>query len=184
MTLAAARKFIYAFLSLSLCVGVCCSISTKEKLTELVLLSPVGLPSNNSTCNPAPPPPKNICFATNTTSSTTFIPPQAECPLSGNRYYTVPHSNLTFERQCDTDYPGSDMASFPSSSMADCLAVCAQLNLYPSSSLGPCKGVTWVFGNAQDSPQGQNVSFCYPKYQLPATAQRAGAESAWILGET
>ncbi len=74
------------------------------------------------------------------------------------------------------------MARFPAATMADCMAVCAQLNLYPSSSLGPCKGVSWVTGNGDgDAPQGQNISFCFPKYQLPPTTARSGTESAWII---
>jgi hypothetical protein len=71
------------------------------------------------------------------------------------------------------------MGRFPVSNMADCMALCAQLSLYPSSSLGPCVGVTWVYG---DGAQGLGNSFCFPKslVNLNGTA-RNGTESAWIV---
>ena len=73
---------------------------------------------------------------------------------------------------------GNDMARFPAMSMRDCLALCAQLNLYPSSIAGKCKGVSWVYG---DGPQGTGVAFCYPKNVTQTSSRRSGTESAVLV---
>jgi hypothetical protein len=105
--------------------------------------------------------------------------PNTECPLpADSQVYTVPGTNLTFLRSCATDYPGNDMAKYPVASMSDCLLLCAQLNLYPSSSLGRCRGVSWVYG---EGPQGLNNSFCFPKNVMSSSMGKGSVESAVLL---
>ena len=110
-----------------------------------------------------------------------------ECPLSTTTY-TVPRTNLTFQRQCGIDYAGSgllqttasangDMGKIPLSTMEDCLAVCAQLNLYNPSMYGPCIGVSW--SNAR--PQGEGNSYCWLKNKTTTSNQNANVESAILL---
>ncbi|KAH8886495.1 hypothetical protein GQ53DRAFT_344990 [Thozetella sp. PMI_491] len=137
--------------------------------------------AQNTTC-PTLAPTKNICFATNSSDASGFIRPGSECPLSNDqRLYTVPNTNLTFRRECNIDYPSNDLGKYPTSSMADCLAFCAQLNIYPTSILGPCKGVVWVTGEgAGDDQEGRNVSFCFPKYAAAQSGPRDGCEAAWL----
>ena len=106
-----------------------------------------------------------------------------ECPLSGEgRLYTVAGANLTFLRSCDTELLGEDLAQFPTLTMVDCLALCAQLHAGHASALGRCEGVTWVYG---DGPQGEGVSFCYLKTRLAASRRRGGTESGelWLWSE-
>lgn len=124
-----------------------------------------------------------ICFDTNTAprSESQFGTPVVDCPRRDNATtrYTVPGTSLTFERICGVDMTASDMSSFPTTSMADCLALCAQLNLYPSSTMGRCLGVSWVFGNGL---QGQGSSYCYPKYNISMPrSQRLDTESAFLV---
>ncbi len=131
----------------------------------------------------APPPSafsSGICFDTNQAPSgpdtAALGTPRPDCPLSvENRLYTVPGTNLTFLRSCETENAGEDLGYFPVLTMKDCLALCAQLNLYPSSAEGQCVGVTWAYG---DGPQGTGVNFCFPKTAIIATAKRTGTESA------
>ncbi|KAH6846959.1 hypothetical protein B0I37DRAFT_134650 [Chaetomium sp. MPI-CAGE-AT-0009] len=130
------------------------------------------------TCTPEP---NKICFATDQ-SITTAVAVGAvikECPLpAGQANYTVPGTKLTFRRECETDYPSGDLGRFPVISMADCIHLCAQLNLYPASALGPCMGVSWV---TADGPQGLGLSFCYPKSAMGEANPRAATESAVLL---
>lgn len=72
------------------------------------------------------------------------------------------------------------MAQFPVSTMQDCLALCAQLNLFPSSIAGPCVGVTWVYDD-DGGPQGQGISYCFPKNFTGKGVTRAGTESAFLV---
>ncbi|KAK3395179.1 hypothetical protein B0H63DRAFT_445227 [Podospora didyma] len=124
----------------------------------------------------------SICFVTNS-----VIPnkapgtPSPQCPNNlptTEVDYKVPGTNLTFRRFCETDYPGSDLAQMPATSMLDCLALCAQLNIYQTSTLGPCVGVSWVYG---DGKQGTGTSFCYPKSLMRTGGPKVGVESASLL---
>ena len=99
-----------------------------------------------------------------------------DCPLPvENRLHTVPGTNLTFLRSCDTEISGDDIGWFPVLTMQDCLALCARLNLFPSSVQGKCVAATWVYG---DGPQGSGVSFCFPKSNVQGSSRREGTESA------
>lgn len=105
----------------------------------------------------------------------------SECPLpGGSANYTVSGTNLKFKRVCETDYPNDDMGQFPVISMADCIHLCAQLNLYPASAKGRCMGVSWVYA---DGPQGEGISFCYPKSAMGKPQERAATESAILVEE-
>ncbi|EAQ82954.1 hypothetical protein CHGG_10772 [Chaetomium globosum CBS 148.51] len=152
--------------------GVCPSATNPSSTSTATSTSP-------PTCTPEP---NKICFATDQ-SITTAVAVGAviqECPLpSGQANYTVPGTKLTFRRECETDYPSGDLGMFPVISMADCIALCAQLNLYPASALGPCTGVSWV---TADGPQGTGLSFCYPKSGMGKATTRAKTESAVLLG--
>jgi hypothetical protein len=122
-----------------------------------------------------------ICFASDKSSTTAIVlgDVKSECPLPVDRTnYTVPGTDLKFTRSCGTDQVGVDMGTFPVLSMFDCIALCAQLNLYPSSAEGRCTGVTWVYG---DGAQGKGISFCYPKTSLREVQKRAGTESAVLI---
>lgn len=81
------------------------------------------------------------------------------------------------------DYVGSDMARFPVRSMRDCMALCAQLNLAPSSAFGRCVAVTWVQDTSRWGPQGTDIAFCFPKNRTDPRARDAkgGVESAVLL---
>ena len=121
-----------------------------------------------------------VCFDTHAPSPQGAGNARPECPLTGDsRFYTVPGANLTFVRSCDTELVGDDLAQFPTLSMQDCLALCAQLSIYSSSSAGPCEGVTWVYG---DGLQGTGINFCYLKTKIMYRGKRGGTESAelWI----
>lgn len=132
------------------------------------------------TCSPEA---GKVCFATDKSITTAVALGKVitECPLpSGNANYTVPGTNLKFKRECETDYPNEDMGRFPVISMADCIHLCAQLNLYPASAMGPCMGVTWLYA---DGAQGKGISFCYPKSAMGKPNERAATESAILLLE-
>lgn len=133
-------------------------------------------PNNNEIPNP------KVCFSTTTPlapGSDPGLPPGIECPISAGQVdYTVPGTGLKFQKMCGTDFGGSDMGRFPVRSMDDCLALCAQLNLFPASVAGKCVGATWVYG---DGPQGTGVNFCFPKNDTSAATRRAGTESAVLL---
>ncbi|KAK5653061.1 hypothetical protein OQA88_9347 [Cercophora sp. LCS_1] len=131
---------------------------------------------------------KNICFHTSEPPPSGQDPtrPFSECPLSsGNSIYTAPGTNLQFRRECDTDYDvsagGADMGRFPARTMQDCIAICAQLNLYPSSGRGRCRGVTWVWDAARWGQQGTADAFCFPKNSSVGAETKFGAESAALL---
>ncbi|EJT69840.1 hypothetical protein GGTG_12723 [Gaeumannomyces tritici R3-111a-1] len=124
-----------------------------------------------------------ICFDTNTAprAESQFGAPAVDCPRRDNATarYTVPGTSLTFERVCGVDTTAGDIGSFPTTSMPDCLALCAQLNLYPSSTMGRCLGVSWVFGSGL---QGQGSSYCYPKYNISIPrSRRLDTESAYLV---
>ncbi|KAK4097582.1 hypothetical protein N658DRAFT_500287 [Parathielavia hyrcaniae] len=123
-----------------------------------------------------------ICFDTDRsiTSAVALGDVIPECPLpeGSDVNYTVPGTNLTFARVCETDYPSQDMAQFPVLTMLDCIHLCAQLNLYPASARGRCMGVSWVYA---DGPQGTGLSFCYPKSAMNESNRRAATESAVLL---
>jgi hypothetical protein len=124
-----------------------------------------------------------ICFATDKsiTNAVAMGDVIAECPLpDNNANYTVPGTTLTFRRACETDYPSGDMGEFPVISMADCIHLCAQLNLYPASARGRCLGVSWVYA---DGPQGTGLSFCYPKSAMKEAQSRVATESAVLITE-
>lgn len=143
---------------------------------------PTNTPTSSASLPTCTPETNKICFATDQ-SITTAVAVGAviqECPLpSGQANYTVPGTKLTFRRECETDYASGDLGKFPVISMADCIALCAQLNLYPASALGPCTGVSWV---TADGPQGTGLSFCYPKSEMGKATTRAKTESAVLLG--
>jgi hypothetical protein len=154
----------------------------KEILTQPTSANPTGTPTSSASAPTCTPEANKICFATDQ-SITTAVAVGAviqECPLpSGQANYTVPGTKLTFRRECETDYSSGDLGKFPVISMADCIALCAQLNLYPASALGPCTGVSWV---TADGPQGTGLSFCYPKSVMGEPTTRAKTESAVLLG--
>lgn len=168
-------------------VGV--AVFETHKGNNIVTAAPEPSPSAPTSCNsvttatgpsPTTSTSGNVCLATKKTSTSAALgAPLVECPLSStDASYTVPGTNLTFVRSCSTDYVGNDMAQFPATTMADCLAVCAQLHLYPSSALGACAGAVWVYG---DGPQGENISFCFPKWQMSSSSTRANTESAVLV---
>ncbi|KAL8341646.1 hypothetical protein RB601_005456 [Gaeumannomyces tritici] len=155
-----------------------CSTSSNTTTTSSTTSAPVqptalSQPDSNS--------PK-VCFSTTTPlapGADPAIPPGIECPVpAGRANYTVPGTGLTFQKLCGTDFGGNDMGRFPVRGMDDCLALCAQLNLFPASEAGRCVGATWVYG---DGPQGAGVSFCFPKNDTSRASQRAGTESARLL---
>jgi hypothetical protein len=124
-----------------------------------------------------------ICFATDKSITTAVALGEviSECALSDDKAnYTVPGTNLTFRRVCETDYPSDDMGQFPVISMLDCIHLCAQLNLYPASAMGRCFGVSWVYA---DGPQGTGISFCYPKSSMKQAQKRVATESAILIVE-
>ena len=73
------------------------------------------------------------------------------------------------------------MAHFPVTTMQDCLALCAQLHLYPSSIAGPCVSVTWVYDNGGDA-QGEGISYCILKNGTGSSVRNQGMESAILVG--
>ncbi|KLU90267.1 hypothetical protein MAPG_09231 [Magnaporthiopsis poae ATCC 64411] len=127
------------------------------------------------------PQPRNLVLSVVTTHRTgdsrppshriTRRPAVVDCPRPDNAtaWCTVPGTSLAFERVCGVDTTAGDMGRFPATSMADCLAVCAQLNLYPSSAMGRCLGISWVFCSGL---QGQGSSYCYPKYNVSMPRSR------------
>ncbi|TLS31546.1 hypothetical protein PpBr36_02579 [Pyricularia pennisetigena] len=157
-------------------------IPVKEK--RIWGLRPTTLTNNTTTTN-APSNPSDgrnpkICFDTTTppAARSQYGTTRADCPRSGDKRYTVPGTNLTFTRTCGVDYKDNDLGRFPTATMEDCLALCAQLNIYPSSGQGLCEGVTWMFGGTQ----GEGSSYCYPKYKVDAKGpDRTDVESAVLI---
>ncbi|TLD19754.1 hypothetical protein PspLS_09722 [Pyricularia sp. CBS 133598] len=141
-------------------------------------------PTNNITTN-APSKPSdsrnpNVCFDTTTppASRSQYGATRADCPRDGDKRYTVPGTNMTFTRTCGVDFKDNDLGRLPTSTIEDCLALCAQLNLYPSSGQGSCQGVTWMFGGTQ----GEGSSYCYPKYKVDTKGPgRSDVESAILV---
>lgn len=153
------------------------SYSTSKK--DAVQISTEGLicPATNTTTSSSNP---KICFDNNTpsTSRSMFGVARADCPRNDDLNYTVPNTNLTFTRSCKMDLTDNDLGRLPVLTMADCLAICAQMNLYPSSGQGPCLGATWVFGDTQ----GMGISYCYPKFNVSSKGKdRTDVESAILV---
>ncbi|KAK4149051.1 hypothetical protein C8A00DRAFT_38367 [Chaetomidium leptoderma] len=145
--------------------------------------TPSGTSASASAAPTCSPEADKICFATDKSITTAVALGEVipECPLpDGNSNYTVPGTKLTFKRECETDYPNADMGTFPVLTMADCIHLCAQLNLYPASALGRCVGASWVYA---DGPQGKGISFCYPKSEMKTAKKRAATESAVLIVE-
>lgn len=125
--------------------------------TQAQPLTPYSQTTHPSTGGSNP----RTCFDSNTPprAGAQFGTPAVDCPRRDNATarYTVPGTSLTFERVCGVDLTASDMGRYPTTSVPDCLAICAQLNLYPSSTMDRCLGVSWVFGSGL---QGQGSSYC------------------------
>ncbi|KAK4446418.1 hypothetical protein QBC34DRAFT_150232 [Podospora aff. communis PSN243] len=147
--------------------------------------------NNNASSNAVAPAISSggICFNTRTQLAAssgggtpnpgTTIP---SCPLDPNKTeYTVPGTNLRFRRDCNSNYVGDDIANFPTRTMEDCIALCAQLNLFPSSFFGPCKSVAWSFDIAVHGYQGDRKAFCWLKNSTLPRKFQEGIESAILL---
>ncbi|TIC98783.1 hypothetical protein CH35J_005034 [Colletotrichum higginsianum] len=103
-----------------------------------------------------------------------------KCPGSGSELtYEVPGTNLTFSKDCGTDYLYNDIAQVPARNFEECVRYCAAFNLQQQSRKGPCKGVVYIF----KGEQGEDGNWCWMKYNKN-TAQKGAkdyTESAWVL---
>ncbi|EFQ33910.1 uncharacterized protein GLRG_09054 [Colletotrichum graminicola M1.001] len=103
-----------------------------------------------------------------------------KCPGSGALLtYEVPGTNLTFSKDCGTDYLYNDIAQVPAKNFEECVRYCAAFNLQQQSRRGPCRGVVYIFLGEQ----GEDANWCWMKYNKN-TAQKGAkdyTESAWIM---
>ncbi|KAK1590312.1 uncharacterized protein LY79DRAFT_221319 [Colletotrichum navitas] len=103
-----------------------------------------------------------------------------KCPGSGSQLtYQVPGTNLTFSKDCGTDYPFNDIARVPAKNFEECVRFCAAFSLQPQSRKGPCRGVVYI----SPGEQGADSIWCWMKYNQNTGQKRAKdyTESAWIL---
>ncbi|OHF03038.1 hypothetical protein CORC01_01796 [Colletotrichum orchidophilum] len=101
-----------------------------------------------------------------------------KCPNTGSTLtYEVPGTNLTFSKDCGTDYPFNDIAQVPAKNFDECVRYCAAFSLQPQSIKGPCNGVVYIRGD----DQGED-NYCWIKYTKNTSPNAKDfAESAWIL---
>ncbi|KAH9427890.1 hypothetical protein MCOR27_002325 [Pyricularia oryzae] len=154
--------------------------NTNQPVAEAgVCVAPTNNNTTNATSKPSDSRNPNICFDTTTppAARSQYGVTRADCPRDGDKRYTVPGTNMTFTRTCGIDFKDNDLGWLPTPTMEDCLALCAQLNLYPSSGRGSCLGVTWVFGGTQ----GEGMSFCYPKYKVDTRGAGGNDKESAIL---
>ncbi|KAK2002109.1 hypothetical protein LX36DRAFT_568908 [Colletotrichum falcatum] len=103
-----------------------------------------------------------------------------KCPGSGSQLtYEVPGTNLTFSKDCGTDYLYNDIAQVPAKNFEECVRYCAAFNLQQQSRKGPCRGVVYIF----KGEQGVDANWCWMKYtkNTAQTGAKDYTESAWIL---
>ncbi len=100
---------------------------------------------------------------------------------STTRDYTVPGTAIKFRRECDLNAPGDDIAWFPVRAMEDCMALCTQMNQYPSGFFGTCRSVIWVWGMARYGYQGQGMAQCFLRNNTGTRTFKPGIESAIII---
>jgi len=152
--------------------------------------TPTINPTNDSTTLSAPLPhvdSANVCFKTHTqlASSGAALNPGTtipSCPLDTSKTeYTVPGTALKFRRDCNANYVGDDIANFPTRTMEDCIALCAQLNLFPASVFGLCKSVAWDYDVAIHGLQGDQKAFCWLKNSSLPRKFQEGIESAMLI---
>jgi len=123
-----------------------------------------------------------VCFNTNTTNDRDQ--PLAKRHASGiptieshQPSFTVPNTNVSFTVSLNTAHDGHDIAEFPVLSMADCLALCAQLHLYPLQDEGKCHAAAMIYGNSQTAGK------CHLKGREGRLVKSTGADSAVIAPE-
>ena len=68
--------------------------------------------------------------------------------------YTVPGTNITFSRRCNGFAKSFEMGRWPVRCMEDCMALYAQMNLFPSSYRGKCVSVSWNWDVSLHGLQG------------------------------
>ncbi|KAK2028360.1 hypothetical protein LX32DRAFT_663956 [Colletotrichum zoysiae] len=103
-----------------------------------------------------------------------------KCPGSGSQLtYEVPGTNLTFSKDCGTDYLYNDIAQVPAKNLEECVRYCAAFNLQQQSRKGPCRGVVYIFRGEQ----GEDANWCWMKYNKNTVQKGAKdyTESAWIM---
>ncbi|KAK1531854.1 hypothetical protein CPAR01_11503 [Colletotrichum paranaense] len=103
-----------------------------------------------------------------------------KCPGSSSVLtYQVPGTNLTFSKDCGTDYLYNDIAQVPAKNFEECVRYCAAFNLQQQSRKGPCKGVVYIY----EGEQGEDSNWCWMKYtkNMVQNGAKDYTESAWIL---
>ncbi|KAL2874879.1 hypothetical protein SGCOL_009999 [Colletotrichum sp. CLE4] len=103
-----------------------------------------------------------------------------KCPgTSSALTYEVPGTNLTFSKDCGTDYLFNDIAQVPAKNFEECVRYCAAFNLQQQSRKGPCKGVVYIY----EGEQGEDSNWCWMKYtkNMVQNGAKDYTESAWIL---
>ncbi|EGY15379.1 hypothetical protein HYQ45_002462 [Verticillium longisporum] len=128
--------------------------------------------------------------ATSTASATDFtaipIPTQASsglgvtdpgCPGVNGTEYTVPGTDLVFERLCGVNFAGNDIGHIPMTRMEDCLMLCASQYISPQGAAGSCLGVVWGYGGRQ----GTNAAYCWLKFSKTIREDVADTETAWLI---
>jgi hypothetical protein len=84
---------------------------------------------------------------------------------------------MIFIRECRINYPRSDIGWLPMSNIADCISLCAVLNLGPQGVLGSCVGVGWVYAGLQ----GTENNYCWFKSQKGLSNVETDVEAAWLV---
>ncbi|KAK0632937.1 hypothetical protein B0T14DRAFT_48292 [Immersiella caudata] len=123
-------------------------------------------PTATSGTNVAPSPSTTPPTKSTGTSSSRANPtatgaiPNLDCPSANNTLYTAPGMTKTFLHVCGIDYSGAngatDLSHVVTSSMAECMNVCA--------SLDKCTGCGWGF--VADDPVGATSHRCWVKSSL------------------
>ncbi|KDN62590.1 hypothetical protein CSUB01_05478 [Colletotrichum sublineola] len=140
--------------------------------------SPTASPTTSSTTSPTASP--SVAFDLSQPAETDTPIGLNKCPGSGSQLtYEVPGTNLTFGKDCGTDYLYNDIAQVPAKNFEECVRYCAAFNLQQQSRKGPCRGVVYIFRGEQ----GEDANWCWMKYNKN-TAQKGAkdyTESAWIM---
>ncbi|KAF5505051.1 hypothetical protein CGCS363_v004112 [Colletotrichum siamense] len=105
---------------------------------------------------------------------------KGECGTSSSKpTWEVPGTNLTFEKDCGSDYIYNDIGKVPTTNIEECIRLCAVFNVNKQTELGRCAGIVYLYKD----DQGNDDPYCWLKYTKNTNQilSKDYTESAWIV---
>ncbi|KAF9880114.1 hypothetical protein CkaCkLH20_02068 [Colletotrichum karsti] len=105
---------------------------------------------------------------------------KGECPTGSTKpKWEVPGTNITFEKDCGSDYIYNDIGKVPTTNIEECVRLCAVFNLNKQTELGRCAGIVYLYKD----DQGNDDPYCWMKYTKNTNQilSKDYTESAWIV---